>query len=419
MNTNDYLTGPAFFGKTDPEALLQKYGSPLYVYNEDVLRRCCRDMKGIMDYPHFTANYSIKANTNLKLLEIVREEGLYADAMSPGEILFLEKAGFRHDQIFFIPNNVSADELQFALDRQVLTSLDSLSQLELLGQLAPGSRVAIRINAGIGAGHHEKVVTAGKKTKFGIAADQLDEARRIAAQYNLKIVGVNQHIGSLFMEPTPYLQAAEKFLHLAEHFPDLELVDLGGGFGIPYHKLAGEGRLDLELLNQGLTALVENFVSKYGRKLIFKSEPGRYIAAECGNLLGKVTSIKNNGGTTFVGTDIGFNVLARPVMYNSWHDIQVYRDGRLSEEQNHETVTIVGNICESGDVIAKERELPPIKIGDVLNVLDAGAYGYAMSSNYNNRLRPAEVLIGSNGEPRLIRRRETFDDLLRTFDIDC
>ena len=264
----------------------------------------------------------------------------------------------------------------------------------------------------------KRLLPPAKKTKFGIAADQLDEARRIAAQYNLKIVGVNQHIGSLFMEPTPYLQAAEKFLHLAGQFPELELVDLGGGFGIPYHKLAGEGRLDLDLLNQGLTHLVEGFVNKYGRQVIFKSEPGRYIAAECGNLLGKVTSKKNNGGTTFVGTDIGFNVLARPVMYNSWHDIQLYRDGCLIEEQNHDIVTIVGNICESGDVIAKERELPPIQIGDILNVLDAGAYGYAMSSNYNNRLRPAEVLIDSSGEPRLIRRRENFDDLLRTFDID-
>jgi len=415
MNNANYLPDEAFFGKSDPAALLERFGSPLYVYSENILRRCCRDMQRIMDYPRFTANYSIKANNNLHLLRIAREEGMYADAMSPGEIIFLEKAGFRYDQMFFVPNNVSADELRFALDRNILTSLDSLAQLELMGEIAPGSRVAIRINPGVGAGHHEKVITGGKKTKFGIAVDQLAEARRIASHYNLRIVGVNQHIGSLFMEPTPYLLAAEHFLALAEQFPDLELIDLGGGFGIPYHKLAGESRLDLNQLNLGLTRLVTDFVRRYGRKVVFKSEPGRYVAAESGVLLGTVHALKTNGGTTYAGTDLGFNVLARPVMYDSWHDIQIFRNGRLVSDQDKQPVTVCGNICESGDIIAKDRALPPVATGDVLMVMDAGAYGYAMSSNYNNRLRPAEVLIRSDGEAVLIRRRDTYEDLLRGF----
>jgi diaminopimelate decarboxylase len=415
MNNANYFPGEAFFGHNDPAALLEQFGSPLYVYSENILRRCCRDMQRIMDYPKFTANYSIKANANLRLLQIAREEGLYADAMSPGEIIFLEKAGFRYDQMFFVPNNVSADELRFALDRNILTSLDSLAQLEQMGEIAPGSHVAIRINPGVGAGHHEKVVTGGKKTKFGIAVDQLADARRIASQYKLKIVGVNQHIGSLFMEPTPYLLAAENFLMLAEQFPDLELIDLGGGFGIPYHKLAGESRLDLHQLNHGLTRLVNDFVQRYGRAVIFKSEPGRYVVAECGVLLGTVHALKSNGGTTFAGTDLGFNVLARPVMYDSWHDIQIFRNGRPVSDHEKLPVTVCGNICESGDIIAKDRALPPVQAGDVLMVMDAGAYGYAMSSNYNNRLRPAEVLIRPDGEAVLIRRRDTYEDLLRGF----
>ncbi|HAL74181.1 MAG TPA: diaminopimelate decarboxylase [Clostridiales bacterium] len=416
MNNSDYLPDEAFFGQTDPAELLARFGSPLYVYSETILRRCCRDMQRIMDYPKFTANYSIKANNNLHLLCIAREEGMYADAMSPGEIIFLEKAGFRYDQMFFVPNNVSADELRFALDRNILTSLDSLAQLELMGEIAPGSRVAIRINPGVGAGHHEKVVTGGKKTKFGIAVDQLADVRRIASQYNLRIVGVNQHIGSLFMEPAPYLLAAENFLTLAEQFTDLELIDLGGGFGIPYHKLAGESRLDLNQLNHGLTRLVNDFVKRYGRDVVFKSEPGRYVVAECGVLLGTVHAVKTNGETTYVGTDLGFNVLARPVMYDSWHDIQVLRSGRPVSGLDKQPVTVCGNICESGDIIAKDRALPPIETGDALMVMDTGAYGYAMSSNYNNRLRPAEVLIRSNGEAVQIRRRDTFEDLLRGFE---
>jgi diaminopimelate decarboxylase len=415
MSNESYSIGATFFGRTDPAALTARYGSPLYVYNEDILRRCCRDMQNIIDYPHFTANYSIKANANLQLLEIIRGEGLFADAMSPGEILFLEKAGFQSNQIFFVPNNVSGEEFRYALDRGILTSLDSLSQLEQVGTLAPGSRVAIRINPGIGAGHHEKVVTAGKKTKFGIAVEQLPAARQIADKYQLRIVGINQHIGSLFMEPTPYLLAAEHFLQLADQFADLELIDFGGGFGIPYHKLAGESRLDLEYLRRELTGLVRRFVSRYGREVTFKTEPGRYVVAECGVLLGIVHACKNSGGTAYAGTDLGFNILARPVMYDSWHDIVVYRQGRPVADPERELVTVVGNICESGDIIARDRSLPPVRTGDILAVLDAGAYGYSMSSNYNNRLRPAEVLIAANGDDRLIRRRDRYEDLLRGF----
>ena len=410
-----YCMGPDFFGDSTPQDLIEKYGSPLYVYQERILRRCCRDMKSIIDYPKFTANFSIKANSNLSLLKIVREEGLHADAMSPGELFVLEQAGFTTDQIFFVPNNVSDRELIDAADRGIMTSFDSLDQLERIGQLRPGSRVAIRINPGIGAGHHAKVITAGKKTKFGINSDQLDRAREIACQYHLTIVGVNQHIGSLFMEPASYLRAARHFLELAAQFDHLEFVDLGGGFGIPYHKLEAEPRLDLDALRDGLTELVDHFVAKYGKAITLKSEPGRYIVAESCVLLGTVYALKENDGVEYAGTDLGFNVLARPILYDSWHDILAWRDGRRLTTEEPRPVTVVGNICESGDIIAKSRLLPPLQHGDILSVHDAGAYGYAMSSNYNNRLRPAEVLIRENGEAVLIRRRETLTDLLSCF----
>jgi diaminopimelate decarboxylase len=168
MNNANYLPDETFFGHSDPAALLAQFGSPLYVYNETILRRCCRDMQRIMDYPKFTANYSIKANANLHLLRIAHEEGMYADAMSPGEIIFLEKAGFGYEQMFFVPNNVSADELRFALDRNILTSLDSLAQLELIGRNRTGQPGSHPHKSGVGAGHHEKVVTGGKKTKFAL-----------------------------------------------------------------------------------------------------------------------------------------------------------------------------------------------------------------------------------------------------------
>jgi len=405
-----------YFGDSNPQELLETYGSPLYVYNESILRDRMRRMAHLISYPGFTANYSIKTNSNLEILKMALEEGLNADAMSPGEIHVLLKAGFPKERIFYVSNNVSKDELQYAIDQGVAISLDSLSQLERYGEINRGGRCAVRLNPGVGAGHHEKVVTAGKKTKFAIAEADIPSVKEIAARYDLRIVGINQHIGSLFMDGTPFLTAVSHFLEMAMQFQDLEFVDFGGGFGIPYHKLSGEKEFDLTLFGAALEELVEDWASRYGHKIVFKSEPGRYIAAEGGVILGTVHAKKQNSGITYVGTDVGMNVLVRPSLYDSWHDIEVYRDGRIADPENgSERVTVVGNICESGDILAKDRELPVIEENDILCVLDAGAYGYSMCSNYNNRLRPAEVLIGLDGKPRLIRRRDTFETLTENF----
>lgn len=407
-----------FFGNSNPQLLAEEFGTPLYVYNEKILRERMQRMAHLITYPGFTANYSIKTNSNLSILRLALEEGLNADAMSPGEIFLLLKAGFPKECIFYVSNNVSAEELQYAIDHGVVISLDSLSQLELFGRINRGGRCAVRLNPGYGAGHHEKVITAGKKTKFAISEADVPEIMRIAVKYDLKIIGINQHIGSLFMDGTPFMLAVEQFLKIAMQFKNLEFVDFGGGFGIPYHKLAGEQEFDLSAFGAALEKVVEDWSERYGRKVVFKSEPGRYIAAEGGVILGTVHAKKNNSGVKYIGTDIGMNVLIRPAMYNSWHDIEIFRNGMLQDDTNGiEKVTIVGNICESGDILAKERELPVVHEGDVLCVLDAGAYGYSMCSNYNNRLRPAEVLIGLDGEPELIRRRDTLEDLLTNFPI--
>lgn len=403
-----------FFGKTNPVELVKEYGSPLYVYNESILRERCREMKNLVTYPHFKVNYSIKANSNLELLKIAREEGLVADAMSPGEIHVLLAAGFKPEDIFYISNNVSEEEMKFAIDKGIITSIDSLSQLKQYGKLNPGGEVAIRFNPGVGAGHHEKVVTGGKKTKFGVNMDKVPEVKKILEEYNLTLIGINQHIGSLFMEIDSYLEGVQSVLSVAEQFDTIKFVDFGGGFGIPYRKQEGEERLNLNDSGKKLNQLLTSWTAKYGREVTFKIEPGRYIVGECGILLGTVYAIKQNYDLTFVGTDLGFNVLARPMMYDSHHDIEVYKDGKIAKE-NEEVVTVVGNICESGDIMAKNRALPHIDEGDILGIMNAGAYGYSMASNYNNRLRPAEVLIQSDGSSRLIRRRDTLEDLMRNF----
>lgn len=397
------------FGKQAVHELLREYGSPVYVYDEETLRKRCQEMKTLLKYPLFRVNYSAKANTNVELLKIICAEGLDADGMSPGEMYLDMKAGFTPNRITFIGNNVSQDELQFAVDKDILVSVDSLSQLRLLGEINRGGRVCLRINPGIGAGHHDKVITGGKKAKFGIAIEDLNMAQEIAANYDMTITGLNHHIGSLFLESKAYVQAAAAILELAANLPSVEMVDLGGGFGIPYrHGI--EPRLDLAALGNELDHLIQDWVASH-RSINIRTEPGRYVAAECGALLGTVTAVKENYNTFFVGTDIGFNNLVRPVMYDSYHEISIVPQEDRPYQEYAKPVYVVGQICESGDILAHDRIFPCCQEGDALIVHDAGAYGFAMASNYNSRPLPAEVLLEKKGGVRLIRKAQTLDDL--------
>lgn len=401
-----------YFEGNDPVELAKTYQTPLYVYNERILRQRCCDLKNMVTYPKFVVDYSAKANCNLAFLQIVRSEGLEVDAMSPGEIYVERKAGFEPKQIFYIGNNVSAEEMQYAVDAGVYVSVDSLSQLEQFGQIAPGHEVAVRFNPGVGAGHHEKVVTAGKKTKFGVEPKYIPEVKELLKKYDLKLVGINQHIGSLFMTGEAFTQSIAALLEIAKQFPGLKFIDMGGGFGIPYKKEEDEAPLDLKDLGAAIDKALYKFSEEYGEQVTFRIEPGRYISAECSVILSEVHSVKQNYDKKYVGCDCGFNVLQRPIMYDSYHGIEVYRGSEVKSEKT-EPVTVVGNICESGDILAKDRVLPEIQKGDILGILDAGAYGFTMASNYNNRLRPAELLIRENGETVLIREREELEDLMR------
>lgn len=412
-----------FFEGNNPEELAKNFGTPLYVYNEKILRDRMKKVANVITKFPYTANYSVKANTNIHILKLALEEGLNCDAMSVGEITLLLKAGFPAERIFFVPNNVSSDELEFAINNKIMTSLDSLSQLELFGKTceklnisSENRKCAVRINPGVGAGHCEKVVTGGKKTKFGIAEYAIHQIFEIAQKYNIRIAGINQHIGSLFMDPQPYLDAVTNLLFIAIKFPNLEFVDFGGGYGIPYHKLDDEKPFPMEEFKTRLEPILDIFTKSYGKTPLFKSEPGRYCVAEGSVILGRVHATKENSGTNFAGTDVGMNVLVRPSMYDSHHDIEILRNGKVvSRDGDLQEQTVTGNICESGDILAKNRKLPKIEEGDLICVLDTGAYGYSMCSSYNSRPRPAEVLICADGSVKQIRRRETIDDLLMMF----
>lgn len=397
-----------YFGDRGARDLTDEFGSPLFVYEEDLLRERCRDLNALTGRSNFRVNYSCKANGNVALLKIIREEGLSVDAMSPGEILLGMEAGFTADEILFVPNNVSADEMRYAVERGVKLSVDSLTQLEYYCQLNPGGEVFVRVNPGIGDGHHKKVITGGK-AKFGVTPDDLQSARQIAATSGVRIVGLNMHIGSLFLKPDNYLSAIETLLTIAEQFEDIRYIDFGGGIGIPYRK-SEEPTFAMREFGDKLDALLDLWERRTNRRdVTFMIEPGRYPVAECCTILTTVHSVKENFGTKYVGTDLGFNLLARPMLYGAYHEIIACENVKSSEM---EPVSICGNICESGDLLAEGRLLPAIGLGDTLAVLDAGAYGFAMSSNYNGRLRPAEILLASDGRARIIRERESPEYLL-------
>ncbi len=391
-----------FIGGISVEDLVAQYGSPLYVYDADIIKRQYKALVENIAYPKLKIHYACKANTNIELLKILREQGSNIECVSKGEILAAFEAGFKPEEIIYTCSYVAKEELEFVINNNIMLNVDSLTQLKRVGEIKLGSKISLRLNQGIGAGHHEHTITGGPNSKFGIDISEIDKAKKIANQYKLKIIGIHQHIGSGFLDAKLYMKAFQKLLETAKQFDNLEFLDFGGGFGIAYHP--EDNPLDLKVLGNLITKAIEKFVKEYGREIEIKFEPGRYLIGESGVLLGTVTEIKKSSVHEFVGIDTGFSHLIRPMMYGSYHEI-VNASNVVGKGQ---AVWIVGNICESGDIFGRDRELPATKEGDILAILDAGAYGYSMSFPYNMRQQPVEVLVEGNTS-RIIREQKSFD----------
>jgi len=386
-------------GDVEAEGLAREYGTPLYVYDEEVIRSRWSDLVAAIPWPRLRLHYACKANGNVEILKLLRELGARAETVSRGEILLALQAGFGPQQILHTCSNVGVDELRSVLASGVMVNLDSLGQIRHCGEWNPGGCVSVRINGGIGAGHHPHVITGGPDSKFGIDVSQLDEARALAQEHQLQIVGVHQHIGSNVLDAALLAEAMKVVLDSAAGFPGLEFVDFGGGLGIPYRP--DERPLDVQQFGAMAAELFDRFCRRYGKPLDMVLEPGRYLVAEAGTLLATVTDVKRTPFHTFVGLDTGFNHLVRPAMYGAYHPIL----NASGVDGQQEVVWVAGNLCESGDLLARDRTLTRCREGDTLAILNAGAYGFSMSSNYNARPRPAEVMV-CGGTARVIRPRE-------------
>jgi diaminopimelate decarboxylase len=406
--------GKLYFDGVSAIELAEKFDTPLYVVSESRIRENYKRLYNSLtrNYEKIRIYYAAKANSNLSVLKILENEGAYLDAVSPGEVFMALTSGFPPERILFTGTSVRNDELKFLADSNVTVNIDSLSQLERLLKVTAPNVLSVRVNPEIGAGHHDHCITAGKNTKFGLWENDALKAYKTAKKAGVKRFGIHMHVGSGILDVEPFVLALDKLLSVAKKVHDktgvsFEFIDMGGGLGVPYQPEDKE--LDLALFAEKVLSLFKSKIDEYDLgKPFFCVEPGRYLVCDASVLLTAVNTVKETPFKKFVGVDAGFNTLVRPTMYGSYHHVLV---ANKLDSPEKETYDVVGPVCESGDVLAKDRRLPKIQEGDLLAVLNAGAYGFSMSSQYNARPRAAEVLV-KNGKCTVIREREQLDDLM-------
>jgi diaminopimelate decarboxylase len=406
--------GKLYFDGVSAAELAEAFDTPLYVISESRIRDNYRRLHNALtrNYEKIRIYYAAKANSNLAVLKILETEGAFLDAVSPGEVFMALTTGFTPSRVLFTGTSVRNDELKFLADSNITVNIDSLSQLDRLLKIKVPEALSVRVNPEIGAGHHDHCITAGKNTKFGLWETDAVKAYRQAKNAGVERFGIHMHVGSGVLDVEPFLLALDKLLSVAKRVHDevgvsFEFVDMGGGIGVPYKP--EEKPLDLSLFSEKVLALFKRRIDEYDLgEPFFCVEPGRYLVCDASILLTRVNTVKATPFKRFAGVDAGFNTLVRPTMYGSYHHVVVANKLDAPEE---ETYDVAGPVCESGDVLARDRRLPKVEEGDLLAVLNAGAYGYAMSSQYNARPRAAEVMV-KNGKCAVTRERETLDDLV-------
>jgi diaminopimelate decarboxylase len=386
--------------------ICKEFDTPLYVYDADKILSQYNQLVNAFNGINVKIKYAVKALTNQSILKLLKSAGSGIDVVSIEELKLGLMAGFEKKDIMFTPSCVSFEEIKEAVKAGVTINIDSLPFLEKFGK-EYGNKYSccIRINPHIDAGGNIKIMTGHKGSKFGISVEQLEEIHTIVKDHNINVKGLHIHSGSDFKDAAAFLKAADVLFNIAKKFSGLNFLDFGSGFKVAYKE--GDHATDVTELGKELKKAVTGFYKTYGRELEIWFEPGKYLVSDSGNLFVKVNVVKENPDVTFAGIGSGLNHLIRPMMYNSYHDIvNISNPNGLLKKY-----TVVGYICET-DTFGMDRELNEVREGDILALKNAGAYGYSMSSNYNSRLRPAEVLV-YKGKAQLIRKRETFEDLLK------
>ena len=386
--------------------LARKHGSPLYIYDTAVMIRQYERITGAFSHTRVKINYACKALTNINVLKLFKGLGSGLDAVSVQEVELGLKAGFAPQDILYTPNCVSIEEIDEAVELGVRINIDNIAILEEFGhKYGRDVPVCIRINPHVLGGGNNKISTGHIDSKFGISIYQMPHAHRIVETNHMKVEGIHMHTGSDILDMETFLRASEIMFETAKEFKELDYVDFGSGFKVPYK--ADDVATDVEALGKDLSLRFNQFCDAYGKELTLVFEPGKFLVSEAGYFVARVNVIKQTTSTVFAGLDTGMNHFIRPMFYDSYHEIvNVSKPGGKTR-----IYTVVGYICET-DTFGWNRKISEAGEGDYLLFKNAGAYCYAMSSNYNSRFRPAEVLV-HNGKDHLIRRRENMEDLLR------
>lgn len=386
--------------------LAAEFGTPLYVYDADKIKEKFDSLHNAFQGVKMKVKYASKSLTNLSVLKLLRSYGSELDCVSVQEVHLGLMAGFKPDQILYTPNGVSFDEIQEAVELGVMINLDNISTLEQFGNAYHGTvPVCIRLNPHIMAGGNHKISTGHVGSKFGISVYQIPHIVRVVETYGINVTGLHMHTGSDILEADVFLRASDILFDAAKNFKDLAFIDFGSGFKVGYKK--GDIVTDINELGEKLSSAFKHFCERYGRELEMWFEPGKFLVSEAGTFLATTNVVKTTPATVFAGINTGLNHLIRPMMYDAYHEIF-----NVSNPNGIKRIyTIVGYICET-DTFGVDRKLDEVKEGDILAFKNAGAYAFSMASNYNSRLRPAEVLI-YKGKAHLIRKREVFEDLTR------
>lgn len=386
--------------------LAREFGTPLYVYHAERIEKQYHHLQQAFSNPKVRLFYACKALTNINILKLMRQLGSGLDTVSIQEVKLGLMAGFDPQNINFTPSGVALDEIIAAKELGVRINIDNLSILEQFGNKFGNTYpVSIRLKPHIMAGGNLKISTGHADSKFGISIHQISQIERLVKNTGLLVNGLHIHTGSEIKEVEVFLQVAEIMFEMAEHFSQLDFLDLGSGFKVPYKP--GDPETDIEQVGKSISVVFNAFSKKYKRPLELWFEPGKFLVSEAGYFIVKANVIKTTPTTVFVGVDSGFNHLIRPMFYNAFHLIRNISNPH-GLEKNY---AVVGNICET-DTFGWDRKINEVHEGDFLVMYNAGAYGFEMSSNFNSRLKPAEVLV-KDSKAHLIRTRDTIDDLLR------
>jgi diaminopimelate decarboxylase len=382
------------------------YGTPVYVYHAERIGHQYAQLKDAFSAVDARFFYASKALTNINVLRYIRQIGCHVDCSSENEVRLALQAGFQPDQILYTSNGVAFEEIEAVQGLGVHINIDSLSNLTKFGKRFGGSYpVGVRLRPDIMAGGNLKISTGHDRSKFGIPIKQLDELLQIQTDHDLFIRNLHIHTGSEIKDVAVFAQGIEVLFDIVHHFPRLEVIDLGGGFKVPYSP--NEKGTDMQALGRKVQEEFASFEEKTGKHLQVWFEPGKFLVSQAGYFITTVNVLKQSGAITFAGVNAGLNQLIRPMFYDAYHQI----DNITNPTGSEQVYTVTGNVCET-DTFAADRSLPEVREGDLLVFRNAGAYGFEMASNYNARFKPAEVMV-INDQAHLIRRRDTLDDLLR------